>query len=255
MAVSFGSAANARFIQPDTMDPTIPGVGTNRYAYAGNDPVNKSDRNGHLFETLVDLFSSPEDRDNRNANEASHAQDALNANEANYQAGKIGDAQYEVNKVGFEKMRDRYLSRIGRTNRDILTELGLESIMYGSFGLGTAGQPIAKGIGGRVSSTAHTIADFSKAATVGDRNGLTVAGRALQKHGSRPGSAFPAAKGTAATVNQQGQNVVDDILKNTGSTITTRHHARFGDVTEIRAPDGRGVRYDSVGNFMGFLEP
>jgi hypothetical protein len=37
-----------RFISPDSMDPTIPGVGTNRYAYAQNDPVNKSDPNGHL---------------------------------------------------------------------------------------------------------------------------------------------------------------------------------------------------------------
>ncbi|WP_170855020.1 RHS repeat-associated core domain-containing protein [Xaviernesmea oryzae] len=30
------------------MDPTIQGVGTNRYAYSGNDPVNKSDQNGHV---------------------------------------------------------------------------------------------------------------------------------------------------------------------------------------------------------------
>lgn len=37
-----------RFISPDTMDPTLPGVGTNRYAYALNDPINKSDANGHL---------------------------------------------------------------------------------------------------------------------------------------------------------------------------------------------------------------
>ncbi len=49
MSVSFGSAAKARFISPDTMDPTIEGVGTNRYAYAGNDPVNNSDPNGHWF--------------------------------------------------------------------------------------------------------------------------------------------------------------------------------------------------------------
>ena len=28
-------------------DPTLPGVGTNRYAYAGNDPINKSDPSGH----------------------------------------------------------------------------------------------------------------------------------------------------------------------------------------------------------------
>ena len=47
LSVSFGSAVNARFISPDTMDPTMPGVGTNRYAYSGNDPVNKSDPNGH----------------------------------------------------------------------------------------------------------------------------------------------------------------------------------------------------------------
>ncbi|RWC26792.1 MAG: hypothetical protein EOS27_24060 [Mesorhizobium sp.] len=38
-----------RFISPDTMDPTVPGVGTNRYAYAQNDPVNRSDPNGHSW--------------------------------------------------------------------------------------------------------------------------------------------------------------------------------------------------------------
>lgn len=37
-----------RFISPDDWDPTKEGVGTNRYAYAQNDPVNKSDQNGHL---------------------------------------------------------------------------------------------------------------------------------------------------------------------------------------------------------------
>ncbi|MER8964045.1 RHS repeat-associated core domain-containing protein, partial [Mesorhizobium sp. M0701] len=37
-----------RFISPDDWDPTKAGVGTNRYAYAQNDPVNKSDTNGHI---------------------------------------------------------------------------------------------------------------------------------------------------------------------------------------------------------------
>jgi hypothetical protein len=36
-----------RFISPDPWDPIIPGVGTNRYAYADNDPINKSDPTGH----------------------------------------------------------------------------------------------------------------------------------------------------------------------------------------------------------------
>jgi RHS repeat-associated protein len=36
-----------RFISPDDWDPTKEGVGTNRYAYAQNDPINKGDANGH----------------------------------------------------------------------------------------------------------------------------------------------------------------------------------------------------------------
>jgi hypothetical protein len=36
-----------RFLSPDTADPTLPGVGTNRYAYGLNDPINNSDPNGH----------------------------------------------------------------------------------------------------------------------------------------------------------------------------------------------------------------
>ncbi|MGR9355869.1 RHS repeat-associated core domain-containing protein [Rhizobium leguminosarum] len=39
--------AFGRFVSPDDWDPTQEGVGTNRYAYAHNDPVNKSDPNGH----------------------------------------------------------------------------------------------------------------------------------------------------------------------------------------------------------------
>jgi RHS repeat-associated protein len=38
----------AKFVSPDWWDPDKPGVGTNRYAYADNDPVNKADNSGHL---------------------------------------------------------------------------------------------------------------------------------------------------------------------------------------------------------------
>ncbi len=43
-----------RFLTADTWDPMLPGVDVNRYAYAGNDPINGSDPGGH--ETL---FSFP----------------------------------------------------------------------------------------------------------------------------------------------------------------------------------------------------
>ncbi len=42
-----------RFLSPDTWDPTLPGVDVNRYAYAGNDPVNAKDPSGHDLEWLV----------------------------------------------------------------------------------------------------------------------------------------------------------------------------------------------------------
>jgi RHS repeat-associated protein len=40
----------ARFVSPDWWDPNKPGVGTNRYSYSENDPVNKADNNGHNAE-------------------------------------------------------------------------------------------------------------------------------------------------------------------------------------------------------------
>lgn len=53
--------ALGRFISPDDWDPTMDGVGTNRYAYSANDPVNKSDPNGHIFgrigEAIGNFFS------------------------------------------------------------------------------------------------------------------------------------------------------------------------------------------------------
>ena len=42
-------SALGRFISRDWWDPRKPGVGTNRYAYADNDPVNRCVPNGHEF--------------------------------------------------------------------------------------------------------------------------------------------------------------------------------------------------------------
>ncbi|MDJ0640912.1 MAG: RHS repeat-associated core domain-containing protein [Paracoccaceae bacterium] len=41
------------FIQPDWWEVTEPGVGTNRYAYAGNDPVNAFDPYGNGFKDFL----------------------------------------------------------------------------------------------------------------------------------------------------------------------------------------------------------
>ncbi|MVO18730.1 hypothetical protein [Parasedimentitalea huanghaiensis] len=47
------TSSHAMFVQPDWYDPTHPGVGTNRYAYSFNDPINKSDPNGNCVAGCV----------------------------------------------------------------------------------------------------------------------------------------------------------------------------------------------------------
>ena len=97
--------------------------------------------------------------------------------------------------------------------------------------------------------------DFAAAADAPDRNGFTFAGRALQKHGSRPGSAFPALGGNPATLNAAGRQIVDQILSDPGAVMRTGSNARVGDYVDIIASDGRGIRYRTDGSFVGFLEP
>ncbi|MFP1928793.1 VENN motif pre-toxin domain-containing protein [Lonsdalea quercina] len=81
---------------------------------------------------------------------------------------------------------------------------------------------------------------------------FTVAGRALQKHGSRDGSAYPSAKGTPAQINEQGQKILDGIINAPNASV--KEGNRFGGF-DVIAPDGRGARFDPQGNFRGFLEP
>ncbi|HMP60791.1 MAG TPA: hypothetical protein PKD86_15710, partial [Gemmatales bacterium] len=90
-----------------------------------------------------------------------------------------------------------------------------------------------------------------------DRNGLSVAGRSLQKHGAgaRPGNRrFPAARGNPEQINAQAKKVVNDILSNPGTRRVERVRGRFGQTTEFIAPDGRGIVYDAGGRFLFFIE-
>jgi RHS repeat-associated protein len=61
-----------RFLTPDTWDPTLPGVDINRYAYAGNDPVNGSDANGHNWMQTIfnDVYGGPLSQGNVDAQQA-----------------------------------------------------------------------------------------------------------------------------------------------------------------------------------------
>jgi len=94
------------------------------------------------------------------------------------------------------------------------------------------------------------IDDFLNEGARIDRNGLTKAGRALQKHGSRSGSVFPKVSGKM--LNSRGQSILNEILHSPNKIVRPN---RFGGLDIFDKITGRGVRYDAEGLFKGFLEP
>ena len=135
---------------------------------------------------------------------------------------------------------------------DVFSDEG-DPLLDAIFTIGTGeliGAGISRGLGFFSARMACGRAALKTAGEVADRGGLTRAGRALAKHGGRPGSAFPNPTGNPASINQQGQRMLDEILDSVSSTNPNR----FGG-TDYIGPGGRGARFDAQGNFKGFLEP
>jgi hypothetical protein len=110
--------------------------------------------------------------------------------------------------------------------------------------------------GGENQENTNKVEGLIEAGNAPDKGGLTAAGRALQKHGSREGSVFPKATGNSASINAQGESVLKGIVTHPDVISTTRHHARFGDILEYKIPGGQGARFSSDGKtFIGFIEP
>ncbi len=120
-----------------------------------------------------------------------------------------------------------------------------------SKGLSVAGKT-AKSLVTKVTQGEMPCLDkLSKAGQVMDRGGLTKAGRALDKHGGRPNSAFPKATGNLANKNMQGQFHLDDILTDPNKAfIKDLENNGF----KIYAQDGRGAYFRNDGTLRGFIE-
>jgi RHS repeat-associated protein len=89
-----------------------------------------------------------------------------------------------------------------------------------------------------------------------DRNGLTKAGRAYQKHMSRPDSMFRRVGQRPDELNRAGDDTVMEIITSDKRIVTNRWWDRGKKfIVDIReAPGGRGVRFDWWNDdFIGFL--
>lgn len=94
-----------------------------------------------------------------------------------------------------------------------------------------------------------------EAARVTDKNGLSRVGRALFKHGGREGSVFPKASGNPEAINKQGEAILKEILSSPDVEVVTRRHARFGNVSEYKLPNGQGAKFSADGrDFFEFIE-
>ena len=117
------------------------------------------------------------------------------------------------------------------------------------------------GVGALVGNKASRVrqVDLDDLSSAAHRGETTRAGRNFQKHGNREGSAFPEPSESPEDINRQAYEIADEILTDPGSTMEHTTAPRFGDVVQVRAPDGRGIRFsfDERGApvFEYFLEP
>lgn len=145
----FASQASAMFIQPDWLDPTQPGVGTNRYAYSNNDPINNYDRNGNFFSGLRDLFRSDDQISESARNEIDRINEDIDDQVGRYEQGDIDAAG--LMGILHEK-EDELAYELGRLQR--AGKPGQKALIAALESLGVAASGSGKMVGGLVKNSA-----------------------------------------------------------------------------------------------------
>jgi RHS repeat-associated protein len=242
--------ATGRFLQPD---PTGYTDGLNLYSYCGNNPFNFLDPSGLCKESLFD----------RVMNVVGPYSVPVVLTCASILCPPVGVGMLMLSGFvgglyvgeGLITGTDIYgnpLSASERVSRTAVGAVLIGTSLYAAGQMQAAIEPPAVAPKAPASPSASaSLDDLSEAAARLDRNQLTKAGRALQKHASRPGSVYETTATRASDLNAAGQDVVDDILTTPGSRIVPNPKGGI----DVIAPNGQAIRYDAGGNFVGFREP
>jgi RHS repeat-associated protein len=187
--------AIGRFVSPDWWDPNKPGVGTNRYAYSDNDPVNKSDPNGHaaLAGAAVGIVSE-------------------------VLAGII-DGRLSTDKPNFGLNKDFAIDVVGAAAVGAVT---------GGFGkeLGALGRALFGGFVGAVVEGTKTVAKDKLGIEKTDQEKMaSFAGGVL---GSAAGNAATGPSGRAALGALAGRTVMGKVGSKVGVEVTVDTGAKAG---------------------------
>jgi RHS repeat-associated protein len=138
-----------RFLTPDWFDPDQVGVDFNRYAYAGNDPINASDPNGHTWKSSWNGTN--------NSNSSRYSAFSL-LKQAAFDASIRKAVQFDLKVAAdlraagnipqareMERIASEYQKNIGRSTKDLIKD-GVKAYAY------TTGELITAEIGGRLLS-------------------------------------------------------------------------------------------------------
>ena len=147
-------------------------------------------------------------------------------------------------------------TRVGAISPTVSTVVGVAEHIAAGQHLGRAPSQLRLVSGHCVAAEETTVAgrslnELSQQGAQADRNGLTQAGRALQKHANRAGnSAYPKVPG--GELNGAGQDVLDEILTNPMTAERSYVSPNYGPVREFLLPD-MGARFEEFGRLIGFL--
>ena len=221
------------FTSPDWLDPPIPGVGTNRYAYSANDPVNLSDPNGNMF---GDWFWSQEESDQANMEAANNHFEAAAQLSSQLTGDPVKDFGVNQGIDGLLEEGNSLQARVGssvwrRIGSDVFG-IGLEAAAGAGFGLARSAPAAAAALGRQTGAvTAETGASLGRGWTVITPAGPGAAAGALPS-GYQTVSRWVSPEEAAAWVAQKGTGL--PLIHGDKIYVTALGAAKSGGTGSIR---------------------
>ncbi|MGO4574367.1 RHS repeat-associated core domain-containing protein [Microvirga sp. 2TAF3] len=205
-----------RFLSPDSLDPTLPGVGTNRYAYALNNPVNLSDPSGNNTEApSYDPAADDALKSNPNA-----PRDPIGEAVAGF-LGWASEALGNVLDAGGQAMSGiPQTAGPGRVSMEV--GAGLKALSAGIKGAKAAGKGVP-GLGTETQAARSVIEDLAAA--------RTAAARMLEEASQKTGN-FGMGKASAQEADELGKAWVGP-----GPRVTSKGYLESSDgLRQYRGP-------------------